>query len=713
MIKQIFCFLFLGTGTLTTTAQMTAGKPLDYPTTPKIEVTDTYFGHTVSDPYRWLEDDMSPETKNWVKEENLFTNNYLNKIPYRKAIEKRYESLFNYEKFSAPHHEGKFIYYSRNSGLQNQSVVYREPIGGGPAEVFLDPNSFSADGSTSLAGLYFSPDGSMCSYHISEGGSDWSKIIIMDANNKKIIDDTLRDIKFTGSSWKGNEGFYYSTYERPKDGSFLAGKTSDHKLYFHKMGTPQSTDKMIVYSDKTDPVRYVNGYVSENQRWLIISGANTTYGNDLYVLDLKTPGAKFTKIVGDMNNRHQIIDVDDDYFYIETDRNAPNNKLVAAPVSNPSEENWKTIVDERKEVLNASSASGFLFGNYLKDAVNQIIQFDHKGKVIREIALPGKGTVSGFNGKTKDPVIYYTFTSYINPPTIYQFDPQKATSKVYKKPDVNFNSDEYESSQVFYKSLDGTSIPMIITHKKGIRLDGQNPCLLYAYGGFGVSITPAFSTSNIIFLENGGIYAVPNIRGGGEYGEKWHEAGTKLKKQNVFDDFYAASKWLTDHHYTSRDKLAIKGGSNGGLLIGASITQHPDMCKVAFPMVGVLDMLRYNKFTAGAGWAYDYGTAEDNEEMFNYLLGYSPLHNVKPAKYPATMITTGDHDDRVVPAHSFKFAATLQENQQGANPILIRIQTNAGHGAGMSTQQIISEQTDMWAFLFYNLGITPKYTITH
>lgn len=662
----------------------------------------------VADKYRWLEDDQSTATRNWIIEENKRTQDYLNKIPYRDAIAKRYQSLFNYEKFTAPSIEGNYIYYSRNSGLQNQSVIYREPVGGGTPEVFLDPNTFSKDGTTSLSGLNFSPDGSLCAYNISEGGSDWSKIIVMDAINKKIIDDTLKDIKFSGPSWKGNDGFYYSTYERPKEGSFLSGKTNDHHLYYHKLGTSQKEDKRIIFNDSKEPVRYVGGGVSENQRWLIVFCANTTYGNSLYVLDLTKPDAKFIAMVPDMKSSNSIIDVDDQFFYIRTDRNAPNGKVVTAPLSAPGVQNWKDLIPEVNEVMDASTASGFIFTSYLKDAVSRVLQYDHTGKQVREITLPGLGTTIGFNSKKSDKDIYYTYTSYTTPPTIYKYDPVSGTSGVYKKPDIQFNSSDYESKQIFYQSKDGTRVPMIITYKKGLKLDGKNPCLLYGYGGFSISVTPAFSTSNIIFLENGGIYAVPNIRGGGEYGEAWHEAGTKMKKQNVFDDFYAASQWLVDHKYTSRDLLAIKGASNGGLLVGASITQHPDMCKVAIPMVGVLDMLRYHKFTAGAGWAHDYGTADDSKEMFEYLKSYSPYHNTRPASYPATMVITGDHDDRVVPAHSYKFAAALQEAQRGSNPILIRIETKAGHGAGKSTKQIIDQESDIWAFLFYNMGITPK-----
>jgi prolyl oligopeptidase len=680
-----------------------------YPSAKKdSSVKDNYFGTIVTDPYRWMEADTSAATGAWVKAENEVTQNYLKQIPFRDAIAKRYETLFNYEKFSAPTREGKYIYYSKNSGLQNQSVMYREPAEGGAAELFLDPNTFSADGTTSLSGVNFSKDGSLVAYNISEGGSDWQKIIVMDAITKKQVGDTMLDIKFSAASWKGNDGFFYSTYDRPKQGSFLAGITDVHKLFYHKLGTAQNEDKLI-YGGPTQPKRYISGGVTEDEHWLIISCANTTYGNELHVLDLTKPGAAVITLVTDMKNQHGIVDADANNFYIQTDRNAPTGKLVTVAVSSPAEANWKTIVDTMPEVLNSSAAGGYIFCTYLKDAVTKVYQYERSGKRIREIELPGLGTAGGFYAKQEDKELYYAYTGYTAPNTIYKLEIATGKTAIYKQPAVQFKPAEYESKQVFYNSKDGTKIPMIITYKKGIELNGKNPCLLYGYGGFSVSLTPYFSTSNIILLENGGIYAVPNIRGGGEYGEAWHEQGIKTKKQNVFDDFIAAAKYLVDNKYTSKDMLAIEGGSNGGLLIGACITQQPGMCKVAFPAVGVLDMLRYNKFTAGAGWAYDYGTAEDSKEMFDYLYHYSPLHNVKEAEYPATMVTTADHDDRVVPAHSFKFAATLQEKQKGTNPVLIRIETKAGHGAGKSTKQTIEEQADKWSFMFYNIGLTPKY----
>ncbi len=679
-----------------------------YPETKKDStIKDSYFGTIVPDPYRWLENDTSAETAAWVKSQNAVTQNYLSQIPFRDAIKARYEKLYNFEKYSAPFRQGKYMYYYKNSGLQNQAVLYREADGSKTPELFLDPNTFSKDGTTSLAGINFSKDGTMAAYNISVGGSDWQKIVVMDAVSKKQTGDTL-ELKFSGASWKGNDGFYYSNYERNKQGSVLSAKNDNHKLYYHKLGTPQSEDKLIYGSD-INPVRYIWGYLSEDEKWLVLGGANETYGNSMYVQDISKPGSPVIPIVTDMKNSYNVVDVDDDFFYIQTDKDAPTNKLVVAPVADPKPANWKTIVEAKPEVLSASAVGGSIFCSYLKDAVNKVYQFDRTGKQIREVALPGLGTATGFSGKKEQKETYYVFTSYVNPATIYKMDIASGKTEVYKESKVAFKPADFESKQVFYTSKDGTKIPMLITYKKGIELNGKNPCLLYGYGGFSISITPYFSTSDIILFENGGILAVPNIRGGGEYGEDWHNAGVKTKKQNVFDDFIAAAQYLVDNKYTSRNMLAIEGGSNGGLLVGACITQKPDMCKVAFPAVGVLDMLRYHKFTAGAGWSYDYGTAQDSKEMFEYLYRYSPLHNVKAVSYPATMITTADHDDRVVPAHSFKFAAAMQANQQGTNPVLIRIETMGGHGAGRSTQQILQEQADKWSFMFYNMGVKPAY----
>lgn len=680
-----------------------------YPITQKDStVKDNYFGTTVADPYRWMENDTSVQTNAWVKAENEVTDAYLANIPFLQTIQSRLKELWNYDKYSAPFKEGDYNYYSKKTGLQNQAVIYRQKEGQKEPEVFLDPNAFSANGTTSLAGMNFSVDGSLCGYQISEGGSDWRKLIVLNANTKEQIGDTLVDIKFSSVAWKKNEGFYYSSYDKPKEGSQLAGKTDRHKLYYHRLGQPQSEDQLVFGGDIT-PRRYIGASVSENEKWLFIYAANSTYGNEMYVQDLTKPNSPIIPIVKDMTSSVNILDADDQYFYIQTDKGAPNSKVVIALLNQPQSENWIDLIPEQKEVLSVNTGGGNLFCSYLKDAITKVLQYDMKGNKIREVVLPGLGTASGFSGKRKEKTLFYSFSSYTTPSTIYKMDIASGKTEVYKKPTLQFNSEDYESKQVFYPSKDGTKIPMMITHKKGIKLDGNNPTLLYAYGGFSVSLTPYFSTSDIILLENGGIYAVANLRGGGEYGETWHNQGIKTKKQNVFDDFIYAAKYLTENKYTSKEKLAIQGESNGGLLVGATITQQPDICKVAFPFVGVMDMLRYHKFTAGAGWAYDYGTSEDSKEMFEYLKGYSPVHNVKEGTaYPATLIMTADHDDRVVPAHSFKFAANLQEKHKGENPVLISIETKAGHGAGMSTEQMIKAESNKWAFMFYNCKLTPK-----
>ncbi|WP_246297073.1 prolyl oligopeptidase family serine peptidase [Flavobacterium inviolabile] len=676
---------------------------LKYPETKKVETVDTYFGTKVNDPYRWLEDDRAAETEAWVKAENKVTYNYLEQIPFRNALKARMEKLWNYEKIGAPFKEGNYTYYYKNNGLQNQSVLYRKDAAG-KEEIFLDPNTFSKDGTTSLGGLDFSKDGSKVAYAISEGGSDWRKVIIMDALTKKVIEDTLVDVKFSGVSWRGNEGFYYSSYDKPA-GSELSAKTDQHKLYFHKLGTSQKEDKVIFGLDQKR--RYVGGAVTEDDKYLVITASTSTSGNELYIKDLSNPNSPIVTIVDNFNSDNYIIENEGTKLFIVTNLNAPNRRIVTVDINNPKPENWKNFIAETENVLSPSTGSGYFFANYMKDAVSIVKQYDYSGKLVREVQLPGVGSAGGFGGKKDAKTLYYSFTNYITPGTTYAFDPNTGKSTVYQKPKVDFNSEDYVSKQVFYTSKDGTKIPMIITHKKGLKLDGKNPTILYGYGGFNVSLTPSFSIANAVWLENGGVYAVPNLRGGGEYGKKWHDAGTKLQKQNVFDDFIAAGEYLIAQKYTSKDFLAIRGGSNGGLLVGATMTQRPDLIKVALPAVGVMDMLRYHTFTSGAGWAYDYGTAEDNKEMFNYLKGYSPVHNVKAGvQYPATMVTTGDHDDRVVPAHSFKFAAELQEKQTGTNPVLIRIDINAGHGAGKSVAATIQENVDIQAFTLFNMGIT-------
>ena len=673
-----------------------------YPQTKKTNTVDTYFGTKVPDPYRWLEDDRSAETEAWVKAENKVTFNYLHKIPFREVIKERLTKLWNYEKFGAPFKRGDYHYFYKNDGLQNQYILYRQK-GNGKTEVFLDPNNFSKDGTTSLGSVSFSKDGKKVAYAISEGGSDWRKIIILDAISKRILEDTIKDVKFSGLSWYKNEGFYYSSYDKPK-GSELSAKTDQHKLYYHKLGTKQKEDKIIFGLDKKR--RYVGGYVTEDQKYLIVSAATSTSGNELYFKDLSKQNNKLITIVDDFESDNGVIESEGNYLFISTNLHAPNKKVVKVNIKNPTPNNWVDFIPETKNVLGIGTGAGYFFATYMKDAVSQVKQYDNKGKLVREIKLPGIGTANGFGGKKEDKDLYYSFTNYTTPSSIFKFDPKNGNSVDYKKPKVDFNSDNFESKQVFYTSKDGTKIPMIITYKKGIKLDGKNPTILYGYGGFNISLTPSFSIANAVWLEMGGVYAVPNLRGGGEYGKEWHNAGTQLKKQNVFDDFIAAAEYLIAKNYTSSNFLAIRGGSNGGLLVGATMTQRPELMRVALPAVGVLDMLRYHTFTAGAGWAYDYGTAEQSEEMFKYLKGYSPVHNVKKGvQYPATLITTGDHDDRVVPAHSFKFAAELQEKQSGNNPVLIRIETNAGHGAGTPVSKTIDQYADIFSFTLYNMGI--------
>ena len=693
--------LLASCGEQSSTPEATA---LDYPETKKVDTVDSYFGTEVPDPYRWLEDDRSAETEAWVKAQNEVTFDYLNSIPFRDTLEQRLSKLWNYEKVGAPYTEGDYIYFSKNDGLQDQYVIYRKKSEDAEPEVFLDPNKFSEDGTTSLAGMSFSEDGKLLAYSISEGGSDWRKIIIMNTETREIVEDTLVDVKFSGVSWKGNEGFYYSSYDKP-DGSELSAKTDQHKLFYHELGTPQSEDKLIFGGTEDQKHRYVGGSVSEDNRYLFIRAANSTAGGKLFMMDLSEANPTLDTILATEESDSYVIDNVGSKLYIVTNLNAPNRKIVTVDASNPSPENWEDFIPETENVLSPSTAGGYFFTEYMKDAVSQVKQYDYDGKLVREVELPGVGSAGGFGAEDEDEVLYYNFTNYVTPGSIYKYDIEEGTSEVYNKPDIDFNPDDYVSEQVFYTSKDGTKVPMIITHKKGLEMNGKNPTILYGYGGFDISLTPSFSIANAVWMEQGGIYAVPNIRGGGEYGKDWHDAGIKMKKQNVFDDFIAAAEYLIDNDYTSSDYLAIRGGSNGGLLVGATMTQRPDLMKVALPAVGVLDMLRYHTFTAGAGWAYDYGTAQDSPEMFNYLLNYSPLHNVEAGvEYPATLITTGDHDDRVVPAHSFKFAAELQEKQAGDNPVLIRIETNAGHGAGTPVSKTIEQYADIFGFTLYNMG---------
>jgi prolyl oligopeptidase len=683
-----------------------------YPKTKKVDTVTNYFGTQVKDPYRWLEDDMSEETARWVEDQNKTTFGYLENIPFREELKQRLTTLWNYEKVGAPFKEGDYSYFYKNDGLQNQYVIYRYKTGQDPdkTEVFLDPNTFTEDGTISLGGLSFSENGSLAAYSISEGGSDWRKVLVMNAQSKEIIEDTIVDVKFSGISWLKNEGFYYSSYDKPK-GSELSAKTDQHKLYYHKLGTSQKEDELIFGGTPEQKHRYVGGRTTQDNKYLIVSASVSTSGNKLFIKDLGDPKSPFVTVQKDTDSDTSVIDNVGSKLYLVTNRNAPNKKVVTVDASSPGPENWKDLIEETQNVLRASTGGGYIFANYMENAVSAIKQYTYDGTLVREVVLPGVGSAGGFGAKKQDTSLYYSFTNYLTPGSIYSYEISSGTSKLYKKPSIDFNSDEYQSRQVFYTSKDGTQVPMIITHKKGIVLDGTNPTILYGYGGFNISLTPSFSITNAVWMEQGGVYAVANLRGGGEYGKKWHDAGTKLQKQNVFDDFIAAAEYLIGKKYTSSDFLAIRGGSNGGLLVGATMTQRPDLIKVALPAVGVLDMLRYHTFTAGAGWAYDYGTAQQSKEMFEYLKAYSPVHNVTPGtKYPATMVTTGDHDDRVVPAHSFKFAAELQEKQGGTAPVLIRIETDAGHGAGTPVSKTIEQYADIYGFTLYNMGykVLPK-----
>ena len=672
---------------------------LKYPETKKIDHFDDYFGTKVNDSYRWLEDDRAEDTKDWVNREVTFTKDYLAKIPFREEIRAQLKEIWNYEKIGAPFKEGNFTYFYKNDGLQAQSVLYRTDQSG-KTEVFLDPNKFSEKGTTSLAGVSFNKKGNLVAYSISEGGSDWNKIIIIDALTKKVIDETIIDVKFSGASWKGDQGFFYSSYDKPK-GSELSAKTDTHKVYFHQLGTKQSADQLIIGGDDFKR-RYMGIGVSDDERFEILNASEATNGNELYIKDVQNK-SDFLPIQKGYEFNTDFVDSKGDFIYAMTDKNAPNMRLVKFDIKNPSV--WIDVIPETENVLSVSTGGGFIFAKYMKDAVTSVKQFNYEGQLIRTIALPGVGTAGGFSGKEKEKELYFSFTNYITPPTIYKFNADSGKSEVYQKPKVKFNPENFVSEQVFYTSKDGTKIPMMINYKKGLKLNGKNPTILYSYGGFNVSLQPAFSVVNAVWMENGGIYAVPNIRGGGEYGKKWHDAGTKMQKKNVFDDFIAAGEFLQKNKYTSPKFMALSGRSNGGLLVGATMTIRPDLAKVAFPGVGVLDMLRYNKFTAGAGWSYDYGTAEDSKEMFDYLKSYSPVHQVKKGVcYPSTMIITSDHDDRVVPAHSFKFGAELQEKQSCGNPVLVRIETNAGHGAGRSTEQVIGENADILSFGLFEMG---------
>ncbi|HEX5654187.1 MAG TPA: prolyl oligopeptidase family serine peptidase [Chitinophagaceae bacterium] len=682
---------------------------LQYPVSKKSDVREDYHGNQVEDPFRWLEDDNSDETKAWVKNQNSVTQDYLSRIPFRDKVKKRLEELWNYPKYSSPFKEGAYYYFFKNDGLQNQSVVYRQKGLNGKPEVFLDPNKLAADGTAALSGWNFSRNSKYLAYSVSQSGSDWQTGYVMDVASGKKTNEKLNWLKFTGFSWKGDEGFYYTRYPEPGQGDQLKGKNESPAVYYHKLGTPQEND-VLVYEDKTHPQRFVGVALTEDQRFLILGTSEGTSGGEVWYRDMKDPDQKeFKLLIPGFSTEPNVVDNSGDKLLVLTNDGAPNYKLVLIDPKNPGKEHWKTVIPEKKEVLqNVSTGGGSLFASYLKDASTKVYQHDYYGKLIRSIELPGIGTAGGFGGKKKDTEFFYTFTSFNYPPTIFRYDIATGKSSLFRKTETKFDPASFETRQLFFTSKDGTKVPMFVTYKKGLKLDGNNPVLLYGYGGFNVPLTPGFSISNAFFIEQGGIYAQVNLRGGSEYGEDWHKAGMLQNKQNVFDDFIGAAEYLVKEKYTNSSKIAIRGGSNGGLLVGAAMTQRPELFKVAIPQVGVMDMLRYHKFTIGYAWAVEYGSS-DNPEQFEYLRKYSPLHNLQDGvSYPATLITTADHDDRVVPAHSFKFAARLQEATAGSNPALIRIETKAGHGAGKPTGKIIEEAADIWSFTMYNLEMPFK-----
>lgn len=680
---------------------------LPYPETKKVDTVDNYFGTKIADPYRWLENDTTAETAAWVESQNKVTQNYLSQIPFRDKIKNRLTEIWNYEKISAPYRKGEYYFYSKNDGLQNQSIIYYKKGLNAEEKIFLDPNKLSEDGTVALSGLSFSKNHKYAAYTIARSGSDWNEIYVIDIETGAKTTDVIKWVKFSGAAWQG-DGFYYSRYDEPKGVSELSNQNQYQKVYFHKIGEDQSKD-ILVYEDKAHPLRYFGASVTEDEKYLLIYGSEGTSGTEILFKDLSNANSKIEVLLKGFKFNYGVIDNIGDKFLVITDNGAPKYRVVSIDAKNPSVDKWKVIIPEQEELLeNVYLAGGVLYASYLKDASSKIIEFKTDGTKVRDINLPGIGTVAFAESNKEDVTCFYSFTNFTTPGTIYQLDIPSGKSTLYTKPNFKINTDDYETKQIWFTSKDGTKIPMFVVHKKGIVLDGNNPLMLYGYGGFNINLTPAFSVSNMYFLEQGGIYAQVTLRGGGEYGEEWHKAGMLNKKQNVFDDFISAAEFLIKEKYTSSNKLAISGRSNGGLLVGACMTQRPDLFKVALPGVGVLDMLRYHKFTIGWGWAVEYGSS-DQKEQFDYLLKYSPLHNVKDSvSYPATLITTADHDDRVVPAHSFKFASTLQAKHKGENPILIRIDSKAGHGAGKPTSKIIEEAADIWSFVLWNLGTNLK-----
>lgn len=680
---------------------------LKYPVTKKVDQVDDYFGVKVADPYRWLEDDNAEEVKQWVKAENDATFGYFGRIPFREKIRKRLTEIYNYPRYSSPMRAGERYFFTKNDGLQNQSVIYVQKGLEGQPEVFIDPNALSVDGTVRVGLLSFSQDFRYAAVSRGEAGSDWSEIRVMEIATKSELPDRTRWVKFSGAAWLG-DGYFYSGYEKPAPGEELKARNEFQKVFFHKLGDPQEKDALVT-EDREHPLRYLGLDVGEDKKFAYLSVSEGTSGNELYAKDIAKKDAKFELLVKGFDNDSAAVDNVGDKILVYTNVDAPNYRVVLIDPKAPSPDKWRTVIPEKPEVLaGAGTAGGQLFCHYLKDANTKFTQHELDGTLVREIELPALGTAGGFGGWRDDKVVFYTFTSFTFPPTIYKYDIAAGTSEVFRRAEVQFNPEDYETKEVFYASKDGTKVPMFIVHKKSLGLDGKNPAFLTAYGGFNISMQPGFNPLTIVLLENGGVYAEPGLRGGGEYGEAWHKAGMLLNKQNVFDDFIAAAEYLIMEKYTSKDLLTVEGGSNGGLLVGAAVNQRPDLFRVAFPAVGVMDMLRFHKFTVGWGWVVEYGSS-DNEKDFRNLLSFSPLHNIKAGVcYPATMVTTADHDDRVVPAHSFKFAATLQEAQACANPVLIRIETRSGHGSSNITKAI-DLLTDMYSFMFRNMKIVPNY----
>ncbi len=690
---------------LTAIVNVSLSAQLKYPGTLKTGQEDDYFGTKVADPYRWLEDDNSTATKDWVSKQNEVTSAYLSTIPFRDKVKTRLQELWNYPKYGSPFKKGSYYYFYKNDGLQNQSVLYRLTGLDATPEVFIDPNTLAADGTTSMSGLTFSKNNKYCAYLLAQSGSDWQTVYVMDAISKELMPDKLNWIKFSGISWNGDEGFYYSRYDAPDEKSKLSKANEFHKAYYHKMGTPQSED-VLIYQDKEHPQRTLGTFLTEDGRFLILHISEGTSGQELWVKDMKKKN-DFTLLFKGFDHEAGVVDNDGERLLIRTNMDAPNYKIVSVDPAKPEKENWETIIPTRSKLLqSAGTAGGKLLLTYLEDASSKVYQCSYKGKLDWEIQLPGIGTASGFDADPESTELFYSYSSFNYPPSIFRYNIKTGTSNLFRKTEVKMNTANLVTVQTFFTSKDGTRVPMFISYKNGIKLDGNNPVLLYGYGGFNLPQTPGFSISNAFFMEQGGVYVVVNLRGGNEYGEDWHKNGMLQNKQHVFDDMISAAEFLIEKKYTNKERIALRGGSNGGLLVGACITQRPDLFKVAIPQVGVMDMLRYHLFTIGWAWAVEYGRSDKDKASFQNLYSYSPLHNLKPGTtYPATLVTTADHDDRVVPAHSFKFAARLQECNAGANPTIIRIESKAGHGGGKPTSKQIEETADIWSFVMYNLGM--------